>query len=250
MISIFRQIRQRLLTDNKFSKYLLYAIGEILLVVIGILIALQVNTWNERRKEKAIERKILVELKRTLESNQVLMIQDSVNRTVMNNSSDIIIATIENEQQYSDTLNTHFQLSRIPGTILQLSTAGYESLKNLGFNIISSDSLRNKIVDLFELYHKHLYDSMDYFETFQPGRQLIIDELFMYEDEKFDVLNPAAVPIIPHDYNALLQDKVYLSMVKSIKVHRSMIGLSIYSYLSSSREVLQLVNEELEKIKN
>src|SRR5210317_1876116 len=50
MLRFFRQIRQRLLTDNKFSKYLLYAVGEILLVVIGILIALQVNNWNEARK--------------------------------------------------------------------------------------------------------------------------------------------------------------------------------------------------------
>ena len=50
MIKFFRKIRQRLLTENKFSKYLLYAIGEIILVVIGILIALQINNWNEGRK--------------------------------------------------------------------------------------------------------------------------------------------------------------------------------------------------------
>jgi len=52
MIKFFRKIRQRLLTENKFSKYLLYAIGEILLVVIGILIALQVNNQNNIRTEK------------------------------------------------------------------------------------------------------------------------------------------------------------------------------------------------------
>jgi hypothetical protein len=50
MLHFFRQIRQRLLTDNKFSKYLLYAVGEILLVVIGILVALQIDNWNEERK--------------------------------------------------------------------------------------------------------------------------------------------------------------------------------------------------------
>ena len=50
MIKFFRKIRQRLLTENKFNKYLLYAIGEIVLVVIGILIALQINNWNENRK--------------------------------------------------------------------------------------------------------------------------------------------------------------------------------------------------------
>ncbi|MFZ9004340.1 MAG: DUF6090 family protein [Robiginitalea sp.] len=55
MLRFFRQIRQRLLTDNKFSKYLLYAVGEILLVVIGILIALQVDTWNEQRRERILE---------------------------------------------------------------------------------------------------------------------------------------------------------------------------------------------------
>jgi hypothetical protein len=50
VIRFFHQIRQRLITNNKFSKYLLYAIGEILLVVIGILIALQIDNWNEQRK--------------------------------------------------------------------------------------------------------------------------------------------------------------------------------------------------------
>ncbi len=48
----FRKLRRKLLSENKFSKYLAYAIGEILLVVIGILIALQINTWNESRKLK------------------------------------------------------------------------------------------------------------------------------------------------------------------------------------------------------
>lgn len=52
MLRFFRQIRQGLLTHNKFSKYLLYAIGEIVLVVLGILIALQINTWNEDRKDR------------------------------------------------------------------------------------------------------------------------------------------------------------------------------------------------------
>lgn len=55
MIKFFRRIRQSLLSENKFSKYLLYAIGEIILVVIGILIALQINNWNENRKNRITE---------------------------------------------------------------------------------------------------------------------------------------------------------------------------------------------------
>ena len=55
MIKFFRKIRQRLLSENKFNKYLLYAIGEIILVVIGILIALQINNWNERQKREKLK---------------------------------------------------------------------------------------------------------------------------------------------------------------------------------------------------
>ena len=53
-MKFFRKIRQNLLSENKFSKYLIYAIGEIILVVIGILIALQINNLNESKKEKTI----------------------------------------------------------------------------------------------------------------------------------------------------------------------------------------------------
>jgi hypothetical protein len=56
MIKFFRQIRQRLLTENKVSRYLIYVIGEIFLVVVGILIALSLNTWNDNRKDRIAEK--------------------------------------------------------------------------------------------------------------------------------------------------------------------------------------------------
>lgn len=67
MLRFFRQLRQRLLTDNKFSKYLLYALGEIALVVIGILIALQVNNWKEETAFRKEERLLLINLKADFE---------------------------------------------------------------------------------------------------------------------------------------------------------------------------------------
>ena len=58
MLKFFRKIRQNLLSEGKTGKYIKYAFGEIILVVIGILIALQINTWNEdyksKRKKEAI----------------------------------------------------------------------------------------------------------------------------------------------------------------------------------------------------
>ena len=69
MIKFFRKIRRRLLTENKISKYLIYAIGEIVLVMIGILLALQVNNWNENQKTLKLEKEILAEVKIGLESD-------------------------------------------------------------------------------------------------------------------------------------------------------------------------------------
>lgn len=69
MISFFRKIRQKLLSQNRVTRYLVYAIGEIILVVIGILIALQVNNWNEYRKDRIEEQELLIQLESEFQSN-------------------------------------------------------------------------------------------------------------------------------------------------------------------------------------
>jgi Family of unknown function (DUF6090) len=70
MIKFFRKIRQNLLIENKTRKYFKYAIGEIILVVIGILIALQVSNWNQDRKDRISERKILNNINRDFIQNK------------------------------------------------------------------------------------------------------------------------------------------------------------------------------------
>ena len=94
MIKFFRKIRQKTLTENKFSKYLIYAIGEIILVVIGILIALQLNLWNEKRKTNSILtsnlRGVLGELKMdTTNIGQLLntYLEDNKNRKAFINQT-------------------------------------------------------------------------------------------------------------------------------------------------------------------
>ncbi|TFG76217.1 MAG: hypothetical protein E4H26_04885 [Flavobacteriales bacterium] len=70
MIQFFRKIRQNMIQDNKVSKYLLYALGEIVLVVIGILIALQINNWNEGRKAGIQEANFFADLMGDLEKDE------------------------------------------------------------------------------------------------------------------------------------------------------------------------------------
>ena len=83
MIKFFRHIRKRLIGEHRFSKYLLYAIGEIILVVIGILIALQINNWNQQRIEDSKELELLIGLKEEFEYNlSELDLSIEVNHTV------------------------------------------------------------------------------------------------------------------------------------------------------------------------
>ncbi|MCK0180640.1 hypothetical protein MWU50_15200 [Flavobacteriaceae bacterium S0862] len=71
MIKFFRKIRQNLLIENNTGKYFKYAIGEIVLVMIGILLALQVSNWNQERKDRISERKLLDNIHRDFIQNKV-----------------------------------------------------------------------------------------------------------------------------------------------------------------------------------
>jgi len=101
MIKFFRQIRHRLLTENKFTQYLLYAIGEIALVVIGILIALSINNWNEKRKDNLQRTTLLVNLK----SEYLINLEEIDNR----------IRTVDTTLKYATS-------------VIKLMTTDYETL--------------------------------------------------------------------------------------------------------------------------
>ena len=102
MIKFFRRIRQQLLSENKFSKYLVYAIGEIILVVIGILIALQINNWNEERLENNREKITVQNLNTEFQEN--LRDLDSINtilkRTIL--ATETIFAKFK-EEDFQET---------------------------------------------------------------------------------------------------------------------------------------------------
>ena len=73
MLHFFRNIRKKLAAQNRAAAYLRYAIGEILLVVVGILIALQVNNWNEGRKNQKFEHEILSLIDQNLEQDSIYL---------------------------------------------------------------------------------------------------------------------------------------------------------------------------------
>jgi hypothetical protein len=150
MKSIFKNIRFNLVEKNKKARYLKYAIGEIALILIGILLALSISDWNDKRIEKQKERTTLTELRQSILLDLELLSEGL--QTVTKSVSDLeylqTIITDEN-YPYNKDLDTLFGV--VWGMrILKPNSAFYEDLKSSGLNLIKDDSIRFQIVQLFE----------------------------------------------------------------------------------------------------
>jgi hypothetical protein len=151
--------------ENKTSKYLKYAIGEIILVVIGILIALQINNWNETNKLRNLELDILKEVNTSLESDLEDVIENS---NILKNkfkSENIVIDWLKSELPFNDSLSKH--LNRIQfGIEFNYQVAPYETLKQLGMRTIENDSLRKQISYLYDFRFENFSTMIRYQNEF------------------------------------------------------------------------------------
>ena len=118
MISFLRKIRKSALRENRFSRYLLYAIGEIALVVVGILIALQINTWNEQRKNRDAEKEYLAaiaeDLRSDIASNENIIKMARNTKTAIEN----ILHVLNNDSTFEE-LNWNSVRSRCENDTIQ-----------------------------------------------------------------------------------------------------------------------------------
>lgn len=146
MIKFFRKIRQKLLEQNRVSKYLIYAFGEIILVVIGILIALQINNWNENRIQKTYERKMLHELVDDLKLDTTMINYQFKRIEFFTENVDLAIKKLKN----SEMLNAD-EINLFGGIYFIQNTKAIETIKSGNIQIPFDDELRKKIS---EHYHK------------------------------------------------------------------------------------------------
>lgn len=176
MIKFFRRIRQRLLTENKFSKYLIYAVGEIILVVIGILIALQINNWNETRKIEVVEKEILNVLLADLNSAKGFSaeyIRSEENylhvlETILHNDSiKTILGDHDKTRKYFNKAFWDFEI-KIP----VINT--YSDLKNAGkIAIVQNDSIRDRL----SILEANIYNLDKLIQDRMNVHQIRIDEI-------------------------------------------------------------------------
>ncbi len=108
MIKFFRHIRQRMIKENRVSKYLFYAVGEIVLVVIGILIALQINNWNEARKDAQKEHLLLEQLREEYTSNLAQLDRKIEMRDRVIRASTVMLSFIDNPENVPSDSVLHY----------------------------------------------------------------------------------------------------------------------------------------------
>ena len=197
MIKFFRNIRKNLLTVGKTTKYLKYAFGEIILVVIGILIALQINNWNEQRKINTEEQNALINLKEDFLYNksQIDSLIVSTKRTVEANL-EILEFTGKKSKPVSEVYFDSL-VNFISATEQYFPRNGFlDDLINSGkLSIIKNENLRNKISlwkpkldNIYKIENTSLqfdYILIDF--VIKKGSWLNADETVKRPDIKFPV---------------------------------------------------------------
>ena len=206
-------------------------------MVIGILIALQINNWNESRKDRLTEHKVLVDLTKNLEMN-IERLENKLNIMERHNQSgETILAAIRNETREHDKLREHWHRSLLNDANFDLTHAGYEALKNVGFSIIENDQLKEEVMNLYEDTYSRLYSSQTWGTEFRPDLDKQIIEYFSWEAKTLER--------IPHDYQSLLSNHYFIALVEIALLQRQRISRSINESLQETRIVLQHITGEL-----
>ena len=226
MIKFFRKIRQQLLAENKTGRYLKYAIGEIVLVVLGILIALQLNNWNEQTKiGRSIDSNLVI-LKQNLLVDQMLLENLKQNMITNIHAADssmlqmkTLIPVDNNIKKFLLTLTHEYQFSPITNAIQTITQSNQVPVLNT--------ELRTAILDYYALIERtkereHIsniniqndfapYVFSEYPDIFQKNSRFPFIELYYENDPR---------PISAIDENKFLKDKkleVFL-VVRSFQV--------------------------------
>ncbi len=186
MIPYFRRIRQRLLNSNKVSRYLLYALGEILLVVIGILIALQVDNWNGERKDIKREAALLAEIHRDFRANLELFEQSQAGHQRSLENSEFILGDLMGVEQIAaaDSVDAYIISGVLSTSSYDPSSGMVNSLISTGsIELIRNDSLRNLLIAWPDTLR-------DFKDQEDKANQFTINYIWPFSIENFDIANP------------------------------------------------------------
>lgn len=249
MIKFFRHIRKSLVMENKTSRpalpvgrYFKYAIGEIILVVIGILIALQINNWNEAKKNDKIEISILHELLSDSKTNILSLEEDILLNKAAIRSNELIERLLTNKRPYHDSLDVHFGFIQY-NTQFTINTGGYENLKSRGFEYISNDTLRKSIIDLYDRWYDFVKDLGETnnkisIEQFNPKYRLF------FKDYK-RILVTNYVSFKPLNYDDLIDNDSFLRLISEQKYNNDFTIQVLENAIKAITDLIDSLEAEL-----
>lgn len=245
---------------NKLSAYLLYAIGEIILVVIGILIAVQINNWNEERIQTADEEKILLNLKTDLQADLVQL------DTMINYASQKVAAAKNIKKRADqDSIGSLYNFSNVMMTLIFVNEFKpnqntYEELVNSGnLSKLKNDQLKFKLMNLNRTYEiinglqTHIRND---YETFLVSFEKHIEWGSYYNLNKSNipekiVFDSARIEkkrkTMEMDAQQLLDDKIFLNNIFLLEVNFNYYVPFSKQTQSEIKQLIELIDNELEK---
>ena len=237
MIKFFRNIRQNLLNEGKTSKYVKYAIGEIILVVIGILIALQINNWNENRKTKKFEHEILTLIDQNLEQDASLISIELSKGKLANELTDRLLKQVA-QQNYNDSLN-QWMGKIISFERFKSQSSAFEVLKAKGIENISNKELQIALISYYDEILFKLYESLnDVLGSFNNDWIPLAKSEF--SDFKF------LEYCVPIDSKKFFESPSSIILFKLYKDNRTGEVRQMESALAKISEIRNLIKEDLE----
>jgi len=249
MIKFFRKIRQNLLSENKFSKYLLYACGEIVLVVIGILIALSINNWNQKR----IETKRTVDLLNDMISDlktDINGFNKDIDRYEKSISDGKLILIAKN----FDSISSDSLYTLLPTKVMtyRITTQTFEKIKNLGISkILDSDNLFNA-VSRYYTANLHFLENAIKWEY----DAVIKSSEFWALDNHFEAPAFADIEFIPYSDSEAVRKNALIKLLSSIESRnhirqaiskKNRIVITLKSTKADAETLLSLIEDELNK---
>ena len=246
MIKFFRKIRKRLLSENKFGYYLIYGIGEVILIVIGILLALYLNNINSEQKSNLVEIKLLNELKANIKSSikSFEITLESEQEYLEDNL--LILDYLDNKKPYDDNLLKPFSTYFWTVSSNPIS-GGYTYLKSKGIDLITNDSLRKNLSVLFErefliitgenqVWANNLQQNISY-----PYHVNRFRRYFLHDSISGDIEVTK-----PFNYNDLFNDDKFKSINAEIISNRKWNIKSLQGLIKKSQVIVYEIEEELE----
>ncbi|TFV93628.1 hypothetical protein E4S40_15405 [Algoriphagus kandeliae] len=218
------------------TKYFKYALGEIVLVVIGILIALSINNWNEERKSSLLELKLLKEVEVSMKEDSLLLNNAIARMQRQSRIAEGIRAHFSQRKAYHDTLDTSFgRVSFLFNT--QFSYAAYESLTLAGLNLIRNDSLRLQLPDYYH-FLKNIEEVGQEFDLPVYFRTTIYPKYFNSFSWGEDGAHPA-------DYDRLLNSSDFMVALDYVRNDSRFYTNNYKEIYSMNQKLLKMIRTEL-----